>query len=465
MGQKFKESDEGNEYINRFEEMLKNNDLYYFNPEAYEYIIEYYLEKNKLKKALKASDFAISQYPYSSDFKLFKATILINIGHYQEAEEIIENLETFSQDDEILMLKGVLLAHKGEYESALKHFHEIEPLIDEKEDVYFNLALAYQSIANYENAIEYYKKVIEVNIENEDALYELAFCLDITDQLESSVSFYEKFIDQDPYSHVAWYNLGLVYSKLDNVEKALWAYDYATLIKEDFASAYYNMGSIFAAQEKHEDAIKCFEKVLEHEDPTAETYCCIASSYQKLDKYDMALNYYRKATKQEPRYSEGWYGMGSTLINQKKAFEALHFLNKAIELDELVGEYYLAKADAEYMVGNLVSAEENYEKASNLMNQESDLWLNWSFLYFDQGDYNKACDTLFNGIESLPEEADLYYRAVVYLIYAGLYKEALLYLENALILDFDKHVSLFEFFQEPNSFKTIFNIIEQYRKS
>ena len=465
MGQKFKESDEGNEYVSKFEEMLKNNEVYYFKSDIYEYIIEYYLEKQKLKKALKAVDCAILQYPYSSDFKLYKAHILVNIGLYEEATQLIDYLETFNQDEELLILRGIILNHKGQYEEAISYFSKIEPLVDDKESLYLNLAHSYQSLTKYDEAIEYYKKVIEINIENEDALYELAFCLDITNQLESSISFYEKFIDQDPFCHIAWYNLGLAYSKLNYFDKALMAYDYATVIKEDFSSAYFNMGTIYASQEKHEDAIRCFEKVLEYEDPTAETLCCIASCYQKLDKLDVALNYYRKASKLEPRYADAWYGIGSTLISQKKAYEALYFINKAIELDDSVGEYYLAKADAEYLIGNFISAEENYDKASTLIPHDPDLWLNWSLIYFESGNYDKACDTLFAGIEALPEEADLYYRAVVYLIYAGLYKEALLYLENALILDFDKHVSLYEFFSEPNSYKTIFSIIEQFRKS
>jgi hypothetical protein len=52
----------------------------------------------------------------------------------------------------------------------------------------------------------------------------------------------------------------------------------------------------------------------------------------------------------------------------------------------------------------------------------------------------------------------------VYLIEAGQYKEAFNYLENALILDFDGHSMLFEFFPKVETQKALYKIIEQFRK-
>ena len=46
----------------------------------------------------------------------------------------------------------------------------------------------------------------------------------------------------------------------------------------------------------------------------------------------------------------------------------------------------------------------------------------------------------------------------------GKFKEAFNYLENALILDFDNHTVLFEFFPELETQKALFKIIDQFRK-
>jgi hypothetical protein len=52
----------------------------------------------------------------------------------------------------------------------------------------------------------------------------------------------------------------------------------------------------------------------------------------------------------------------------------------------------------------------------------------------------------------------------VYLINSGKFKEAFNYLENALILDFDGHLTLFEFFPQLETQKALYKIIEQFRK-
>ena len=67
-------------------------------------------------------------------------------------------------------------------------------------------------------------------------------------------------------------------------------------------------------------------------------------------------------------------------------------------------------------------------------------------------------------MDELPDCADLYYRAVAYLLHGGDYREALLNLEIALTLDYDAHIQLFEFFPDLEKQKAIYKLIEQYRK-
>jgi tetratricopeptide (TPR) repeat protein len=96
--------------------------------------------------------------------------------------------------------------------------------------------------------------------------------------------------------------------------------------------------------------------------------------------------------------------------------------------------------------------------------EDRDIWLNWSFIYFEQGEYDKAIDLLLTGMEERPDEAIFFYRLTAYLISAGKYKEAFNYLENALILDFEGHTALYEFFPKLETQKALFRIIEQFRK-
>ena len=68
------------------------------------------------------------------------------------------------------------------------------------------------------------------------------------------------------------------------------------------------------------------------------------------------------------------------------------------------------------------------------------------------------------GFHDIPDDSELFYRMTVYLIEAGRFKEAFNYLENALILDFDGHTALFDFFPKLETQKALYKIIEQFRK-
>jgi hypothetical protein len=49
--------------VQRYEKMLRNKSTEYFDTEALDTIIEYYIEKEKLKKALEVIYFAEGLYP------------------------------------------------------------------------------------------------------------------------------------------------------------------------------------------------------------------------------------------------------------------------------------------------------------------------------------------------------------------------------------------------------------------
>jgi tetratricopeptide (TPR) repeat protein len=71
---------------------------------------------------------------------------------------------------------------------------------------------------------------------------------------------------------------------------------------------------------------------------------------------------------------------------------------------------------------------------------------------------------MLSGLSELPDEPEFFYRIAIYLIEAGKFKEAFQYLENALLLNFEGHTVLFDFFQKPETQKSLFKIIDQFRK-
>ena len=81
------------EAIGRFEQMLKEQATIFFDLEVIEHILEYYLDNNKLDKALLACNHAIELYPFAVDMQVEKAKILRDLAQYDAAFVCIEGAE------------------------------------------------------------------------------------------------------------------------------------------------------------------------------------------------------------------------------------------------------------------------------------------------------------------------------------------------------------------------------------
>ena len=178
----------------------------------------------------------------------------------------------------------------------------------------------------------------------------------------------------------------------------------------------------------------------------------------------MARYYFYQTVHEDPLLDKGWLAITNFHYSKRNYDKALHYINKALNIDSENPLYWKSVAEAEFHVGNIVSSLEAYEEASMLAPDDKEIWLDWSFIYYEQGEFDKAIDLIISGMDELPDESDYYYRVTAYLIAAGKYKEAFNYLENALILNFENHTILFEFFPHLETQKALFKIIDQFRK-
>ena len=77
--------------VNRFENMLKTNEIFFFDVQEFENIIHYYIdsgETNLAKKALKLAD---SQHPFNTELALLKSELLIFEGNFDMALFILNS--------------------------------------------------------------------------------------------------------------------------------------------------------------------------------------------------------------------------------------------------------------------------------------------------------------------------------------------------------------------------------------
>ncbi|ADQ17486.1 tetratricopeptide repeat protein [Leadbetterella byssophila] len=452
------------EVAKRFEALLKRKESPAFSEEVFESLTEYYLVKGNLEMALKACNFGLKLYPNSLDMMLNKVQVLINRLNLYEATEILDHASIFFPSDmEIQYFRGVINIYSGEHEKALEIFEEILPISEEKENIYFQMGMAQSGLGLMEDSIISFQKAIEENSKSDIVYTELVFSYELASALDAGVAYFKGLIDKDPYNHLAWFALGQCYNNQALFSEAKDAFEYVTAIKDKFAQGWYNLGLSQMSLEDYEGAKESFKSAFALEEPSADMWVQLGNAHERLEEYLDAYKAYRTASNLDEYNDEAWFGMSSVLYEQERYAEAIHFVKKAIKLNEGNSDYWLLLADNESKFGNIISAEEAYRTAAELNPIDADIWLNWSLLHFEVQDYKRAFDIVTDGLEDLPEEADLYYRATVYLLYDGSLNLANKYLREALVLDYDKHIQLYDFFSNLNTLKTLQRLIEQYR--
>lgn len=431
--------------VQRYENMLAEDTRYFFDLEVFEQIIDHYKDLEKYGDALTATELALEQYPFADALKLERAQMLVYGNRLSEAMQAIMEMEGLDVVyTELAILKATLFMRLGDYHKALLSLQEALPEAEEKEDIYYRMGYAYQQLQQYREASRCYKKAIRLNPALTHAVLELNECLDITGELESGIAFYTSITDEQPFLPFAWFNVGLAYTKMDKEEEALQAFEYATLSKRDFAPAYFEAGNVYMNLAKYQLAQQQYAQALEYmEEDDTHLLCCLGASFERLADFEAAIINYKEAFRLDKTCEEACYGIATCLFAQTRWFETIIYLRKALQLNPDHEYYWLLLGDTEYQLGNVLTAIEAYEKSCAIFAQNPRLWLNWSWVYFEQGDSEQAQQIMEQGIEECPKEAILYYRAVAYYICNGAYNEGIDKLETALELDYEAHTILY----------------------
>jgi tetratricopeptide (TPR) repeat protein len=331
------------EDLERFEHMLRTGSAEFFDSDRLEMMLDHFMMNNQFKKALDCVEHALYHFPVQTIFKVRKAQVLSATGKLNEALRILMEVEKLvGTDQEFLLTCASVYSQLRDSKNAVRYFERAleQGEGEEKDEIFLDLAMEYQSMGDMEASIRILKRAIAHNPDNETAVYELAYCYDMLGKTDEAIACYEKYIDVSPYSFTAWYNLGNAYSKAENYEKAAWAYDYSILINEDFSSAYFNLGNTYISLSKYRSAIDAFEKCLELDGDDGITLDYIAEAYEQLGEYDLALLYYKRSMDLAPELPDPWLGTGIVLDLMGKTAEGIHFIRKAALMEPENADYW-----------------------------------------------------------------------------------------------------------------------------
>ncbi len=452
--------------VERYESMLNTNDLYFFDVEEFEMIIDHYLEQSDLRKAKQVLDLAHQQHPGSLDLLFCEAQVMMSMGKLNRALEVLDaigKLEPYNED--VHIHKAGIYSQLRNYRKAIEHYKRALELADEGlDEIQLDLAFEYENLEDYGQAIECLKNALETNPENEAVLYELAYCYDLMEDHKGAVDAFSAFTDEHPYAFVAWFNLGNALSRLEKFEESNNALDLCLAIDERFTSAYFSKARNLLLMGNFASAIDCYRETIEHDGPQAITFSYIGECFEKMERYEQALIHYDQALALDPNWVDAWIGRGVVKDVQGKLSEAIKDLEIATKLAPDHGDawYYLANALAR--AGRYELALESYTKLNQLEPESLDGWLDHADLLLSLKGAEVALKKLREGEMVHKLNSRFRYRMISYLLRAGREQQAMLEMEEALTVDHASHTLLFEHYPEAAAMPQIIHLLELYRR-
>ena len=126
------DENKNNYSLDKFESMLKTNNVLFFDSNEFENIIHHYLDNGKIALAKKAVKLGLQQHPTSVNLKLFQIEILSFENKLDQAEELLDALyELESLNEEVYIQKASILSKRDEHQKAI---HVLQSALDFSRD-------------------------------------------------------------------------------------------------------------------------------------------------------------------------------------------------------------------------------------------------------------------------------------------------------------------------------------------
>lgn len=452
------------ELLNRYEEMIQNETIYFFDVEEFEALSSFLFDTGQTQKALQLIQIGANQHPESVELKVKKTRFLTAINKLREADYELAALEELIPGSfDLLMARAYFYSRKSQHTKAIKLYKEALPLAEFPDEVWPVLAMEYQFTGNYQLAIKYLRLTLEVNPEDEIAIYNMALCFNLLNKTEAGIDFFKQFVDNNPYNEMGWYQLGMLYGEISDLTEAIKAFDYAILIDEFFTAAYFEKARIQELDFDFIGAIRTYQEDMEQEGESGYNLYRIGLCHLKLHQPQKAESFLRQAIHEDPDLDEAFYELALIQDENKRWDEAVYHINKAIELDPENWDYLYTSAEVHRRAGKLNEAEIIYQDLIKLGYIDPDVFIDYAELLFDLCEFKEGMDLLYQGVALNPEAPEIHYRIAGYLFTLQESDEATIYFKKALDLNPGGKTSFFSLFPKLKEHRALQNILKEPR--
>ncbi len=424
-----------NELAKKFEEMIENNDEFYFDTEEYIEIIIYYLELGDYSYAEMAVNHAQKIHPNSLEIKTKQLEVFLELERYTKAKELIDELHQSSlEDTDFLVCCAKYYSNLGNPKKSIEYCQKALKLEEEENFLHNFIADEYVNLDDPFNALKHYTSALEYDPYDDYSLENVMLCYSKLNRSQEALDFLNQYLDKFSFSETAWYEYGQFHFNQKNYEEAINGFDYLLAINSQAVGVYANKAACYEAMGEWDKAIAVYEEMLDLEYTKAFTFYKIGLCYKEAKKLVPALTSFQKSLREDPQFYLAMMEQSHIYEELGNPKEALYFAQEASALNEGNVEYQKRLAFLYITCGDY---EESLSCLKKLIESEPTRFYNW-YAYSEVlmliGEYEEAVTALEKALKAHPR-AELYYQLSNCYFHLKYEAEGLDKLEKALELD------------------------------
>lgn len=447
--------------VRRYERMLKNEEIGFFEKKQFTQLINYYDARDKVEEALHVIENALAQHPFSATFYIRKAQFLIDANREPEALDLLEQAETYDASEmEIYLIRADVLSTYRRFDEALSilEYAEIKMSKSDMDELHLAYANVYEDMEDYDKMFDSLQNALLADLDCEEALERIWLCTELANKYEASASLHNQILDKNAYSYLAWYNLGHAYNGLKMYEEAIEAFEFSYVIREKFELAYISCVDVLFAVDENDRAIECLKTGLEFVPESFDFYILLGKSYEAKSNYPTAKTAYIKAARINDQSGEAFFRLGECYAFEDRWVHALSAYENAYKLDQFNAEYVSSVAEANYQLDNNEKANELFKIAIELDITEINLWVQYLSFLIDIEEFNLAFAAIIIAEEHC-QDAELKCCKIAAYYQSKKTQEGTLLLTQALMDEEGFGLLLFELFPDLKEEPAILNFI------
>ena len=327
--------------VNKFEKMVKENKVLFFDSFEFENIISYYIDTGKLAYAKKALNLSLRQHPSNTNLSLFKIEIFIQEDKLDSALDLVNSILMIENNNhEAIILKSSILSKQKKHNESISLLKSIINNYKSKSELFYQIGIEYLFIENFSKSSYYFKKSLKFDYLDHSALYNILYCYEMIRDSKGLIVFLKEYLSKNPYSEIGWHNLGKSYVKVKMYNEAIAAFDYSIFSDDSFTSPYIDKGKLLEKMKRYDEAIDNYKEIISINPNSSYALFRIAFCFEKKYDFENSLNYYFKCVNNDPNMDKAFFRLSMFYYREKKFKRAIEYIEKAIKLNQEKSKYW-----------------------------------------------------------------------------------------------------------------------------